>query len=183
MLARNLPGIRSELPRNLLGTRNSQWPAKGATSKNVKNRQKVSKVFSTFFARHRFSGPLWGALEFARNSFGKRPRPAMRETLQMVSRSASAGGHEAALDGWPAEVCRSLLIQKNSGRLWQSRRRKSRSVPEGGADFPAAVFLAGKCPNLGRDSICASRKSGKNLSERSSEDHDYMCCKSSLTGP
>ena len=35
----------------------------------------------------------------------------------------------------------------------KSRRRKSRSVPEGGADFPEAIFLAGKCPNLGRDSI------------------------------
>ena len=42
-------------------------------------------------------------------------------------------------------------IQKNSRRLWRSQRRKSRSVPEGEADFPAAIFLAGKCPNLGRD--------------------------------
>ena len=34
-------------------------------AKNVKNRQKVSKSFSTFstiFARHHFSGPFWGAL-------------------------------------------------------------------------------------------------------------------------
>ena len=41
---------------------------KGATSKNVKNRQKVSRKiyirhFSTFFARHQFSGPFWGALK------------------------------------------------------------------------------------------------------------------------
>ena len=63
---------------------------KGATSKNVKNRQKVSKIFSAFFdifragqktskivkkcqtyfrhfstifARHQFSGPFWGALD------------------------------------------------------------------------------------------------------------------------
>ena len=31
-------------------------------AKNVKNRQKVSKIFSTIFARHRFSGPFWGPL-------------------------------------------------------------------------------------------------------------------------
>ena len=31
-------------------------------AKNVKYRQKVSKIFSTFFARHQFSGPFWGAL-------------------------------------------------------------------------------------------------------------------------
>ena len=38
----------------------------GATSKNVKNRQKCQKVFrhfSTIFARHHFSGPFWGALQ------------------------------------------------------------------------------------------------------------------------
>ena len=39
-----------------------------------------------------------------------------------------------------------------------SQRGKSRSVPEGGADFPAAVFLARKCPDLGRDSISCCRK-------------------------
>ena len=52
----------------------------------------------------------------------------------------------------------SALHQENSRSLWRSRRRKSSSVPEGGADFPAAVFLAGKCPNLGRDSISSCRK-------------------------
>ena len=36
---------------------------------------------------------------------------------------------------------------------WRSWRRKSSSVPEGGADFPAAIFLARDCPNLGKDSI------------------------------
>ena len=50
------------------------------------------------------------------------------------------------------------VIQKNSKRLWRSRRRKSSSVPAGAANFPAAVFLAGKCPNLGRDSISRCRK-------------------------
>ena len=39
-----------------------------------------------------------------------------------------------------------------------SRRRKSRSVPEGGADFPAAIFLAGKCPNLSGIACRAARK-------------------------
>ena len=40
---------------------------KGATSKNVKNRQKVSKHFrhfSTICARPHISGPFWGALKF-----------------------------------------------------------------------------------------------------------------------
>ena len=45
--------------------------------------------------------------------------------------------------------------------------RKSRSIPEGGAIFPAAIFLAGKWPNLGRDSISwqirAAGKSAKNF--------------------
>ena len=58
------------------------------------------------------------------------------------------------------------LNQKNSRRLWRSQRRKSRSVPEGGADFPAAIFLAGKCPNLGRDSTLCCRKIGEEFSSR-----------------
>ena len=57
-----------------------------------------------------------------------------------------------------------LENQKNSRRLWRSRRRKSSSVPEGTANFPAAVFLAGKCPNLGRDSISCCRKIGEESS-------------------
>ena len=52
--------------------------------------------------------------------------------------------------GWEGQQEKS---RKNSRRLWRSQRRKSRSVPEAGADFPAAIFLAGKCLNLGRDSI------------------------------
>ena len=57
-----------------------------------------------------------------------------------------------------------LIIQKNSGRLWRSQRRKSRSVPEGGADFPAAVFLAGKCPKtLAGIAYRAAGKSVKNF--------------------
>ena len=50
------------------------------------------------------------------------------------------------------------FAQKNSRRVWRSRGRKSSSVPEGAVNFPAAVFLAGKCPNLGRDSIACCRK-------------------------
>ena len=72
---------------NSADCKRGQW--KGATSKSVKNRQKVSKIFSTlfdflragqktskivnqcqkyfrhfatFFARHQFSGPFWGPL-------------------------------------------------------------------------------------------------------------------------
>ena len=54
--------------------------------------------------------------------------------------------------------------QRNSRRLWRSQRRKSRSVPEGGADFPAAIFLFGKCPNLGRDSTWRCRTIGEYFS-------------------
>ena len=58
----------------------------------------------------------------------------------------------------------SPIFQKNSGRLWRSRRRKSSSFPAGAANFPAAVFLAGKCPNLGRDSISRCRKIAESFS-------------------
>ena len=51
--------------------------------------------------------------------------------------------------------------QKNSRGLWRSRRRKSSSVPAGVANFPAAIFLAGKCPNLGRNSISCCQKIGE----------------------
>ena len=59
-----------------------------------------------------------------------------------------------------------LLSQKNSRRLWRSQRRKSRSAPEGGAGFPAAIFLAGKCPNHGRGSMSCCRKIGKFFQQR-----------------
>ena len=55
-------------------------------------------------------------------------------------------------------------LYQNSRRLWRSQRRKPRSVPEGGADFPAAIFLAGNSPNLGRDSISCRRKIGAGFS-------------------
>ena len=46
-------------------------------------------------------------------------------------------------------VCDSFTSEELIRGLWQPRRRKSSSVPVGAANFPAAVFLAGKCPNLG----------------------------------
>ena len=52
---------------------------------------------------------------------------------------------------------------KNSRRLWRSQRRKSRSDPKSGADFPAAIVLAGKCQNLGGDSIWCCRKISEEL--------------------
>ena len=58
----------------------------------------------------------------------------------------------------------SRLYQKNSRRLWRSRKRKSSSVPEGAANFPAAIFLAGKCPNPDKDSISCCRKIGEEFS-------------------
>ena len=55
------------------------------------------------------------------------------------------------------------LDQENLRRLWRSRRRKSSSVPEGGADFPAAIFLAGKCPTLAGIAFRSVGKSGNNF--------------------
>ena len=43
-----------------------------------------------------------------------------------------------------------------------SKEKNPSSVPEGAANFPAAVFLAGKCPNLGRDSMSCCQKIGEN---------------------
>ena len=37
-----------------------------------------------------------------------------------------------------------LKPQRNSKGLWRSQRIKSRSVLQGGADFPTAFFVAGK---------------------------------------
>ena len=60
-----------------------------------------------------------------------------------------------------AHFATGLFLSENSRGLWRSQRRKSRSVPEGGVNFPAAIFLAGKCPNLGRDSISYCQKIGE----------------------
>ena len=57
-----------------------------------------------------------------------------------------------------------LLISEKLKKAVAVSEEKSRSVPEGGADFPAAIFLAGKCPNLGRDSISCCRKIGEEFS-------------------
>ena len=38
------------------------------------------------------------------------------------------------------------------------------AFPKAGADFPAAIFLAGKCPNLGRHSISCCWKIGEEFS-------------------
>ena len=65
-----------------------------------------------------------------------------------------------------AELTKKSSGQKNSRRLWRSRTRKSSSVPEGAAYFPAAVFLAGKCLNLGRDSISCCRTISEEFSSQ-----------------
>ena len=44
------------------------------------------------------------------------------------------------------------------------RGEKSRSVPEGGADFPVTILLARKCPYLGKDSISCCQKIGEEFS-------------------
>ena len=53
------------------------------------------------------------------------------------------------------------VLQEHSRRLWRSQRRKSRSVSRRQGRCSAAIFLAGKCPNLGRDSILCCRKIGE----------------------
>ena len=68
------------------------------------------------------------------------------------------------LEPHEALVRKRAEYQKNSRRLWRSRRRKSSSIPAGAANFPAAIFLAGKFPNLGRDSISCCRKIGEEFS-------------------
>ena len=61
-------------------------------------------------------------------------------------------------------VLRRLFYQENSRRLWRSQRRKSSSVPEGGADFPAAVFsLPENAQTLAGIAFCAAGKSGNNF--------------------
>ena len=46
------------------------------------------------------------------------------------------------------DLANKAISQKNSRRLWRSRRRKSSSAPEGGraANFPAAIFRCRKVP-------------------------------------
>ena len=51
-------------------------------------------------------------------------------------------------------------FQKNSKRLRRCRRRKSSIVPECGADFPAAIFLAGNAQTLAGIAFRAAEKSG-----------------------
>ena len=53
--------------------------------------------------------------------------------------------------------------QKNSRRLWWSQRKKSRSVPEGGADFPADIFLAGNAQTLAGIAFRVAGKSANNF--------------------
>ena len=80
-------------------------------------------------------------------------RPVLVMPLQKYERASPV-----KITGELATCSLQFENQKNSRRLWRSRRRKSSSVPEGAAYFPAAVFLAGKCPNLGRHSISRCRK-------------------------
>ena len=51
------------------------------------------------------------------------------------------------------------LYEKNSRRLWQSQRGTSSGVPEGEANFPAAVLLAGKVQTLAGIAFRAAGKS------------------------
>ena len=59
------------------------------------------------------------------------------------------------------------MTQKHSRRLWRSRRRKTRSEAEGGADFPAAIFLAGEAQTLARIACRATGKWVNNFSAAS----------------
>ena len=94
-------------------------------------------------------------------------------TIVLGQCSRSAGPQLGSLNvgAWnPQESGRkaplSCDFEKSSRRLWWSQRRKSSSVPAEAATFPAAVlnFLAGKCSNLGRDSISRCWKIGESFS-------------------
>ena len=52
-------------------------------------------------------------------------------------------------------------VQKTHKGCGGLRGRKFRRVPEGGANLPAAIFLAGKCPYLRRDSTSCCRNIGE----------------------
>ena len=72
------------------------------------------------------------------------------------------------------------VCQRNSRRLWQSQRRKSRSVPEGGADFPAAIFqtLTGiafrAAAKSGNNFPAASKFAGKLFQQGISDSHSLL---------
>ena len=53
--------------------------------------------------------------------------------------------------------------QRKPRRLWRSQRRKSRSVSEGGADFPAAVSLPENAQTSAGVASGAAGKSTKNV--------------------
>ena len=52
-------------------------------------------------------------------------------------------------------------LEKGCGGL---RAENPGAIPKARADFPAAIFLAGKFPNLGMDSILCCRKIGEEFS-------------------
>ena len=59
----------------------------------------------------------------------------------------------------------SFFLQKNSVEGCGGLGEESPGAfPKRGANFPAAIFLAGKCPNLGRDSISCCGKIGEEFS-------------------
>ena len=49
-------------------------------------------------------------------------------------------------------------------RVWRSLRRKSRSVPESGANFLGAISVPAKLENPGKNSVSQSRNSWEELS-------------------
>ena len=91
---------------------------------------------------------------------GKEDR-ASQDCLQ-----ATRGGRKGLLpERTVLTLTKALEGQRNSRRLWRSGRRSSRSVPEGRADFPAVILLAGECPDLGSYISCF-RKIGERVSRR-----------------
>ena len=94
----------------------------------VQIRNSGFSVFSAFSACSGFQGSKSGIPVFPFFPLTGAPNP---EFWGHVS------GHV-----WCGHVWRAP--KKNSRRLWRSRRRKSSSVPEGAANFPAAVSLPRK---------------------------------------
>ena len=65
-------------------------------------------------------------------------------------------------DSEPATTSKTFS-QKNSRRLWRSRRRKSSSIPAGAANFPAAVSLPESVQTLAGIALHAAGKSGNHF--------------------
>ena len=136
---------------------------KSLPTERIKHRQ----VYGFGFCRPRnpfcATGALWDASHLFRDHFSN----------LIASKQCLRGGqlcHEVWNPRPQKPQIKSFATEKSRyGRSKTQKtvavsEEKSSSVPAGPANFPAAGFLAGKCPNLGRDSISRCRKIGESFS-------------------